>query len=94
MDVKQAIAEMRTYLDQIEKLVDENGATRSLLPNDGRLAYSAAEVAALIGNSRKTIYTWIDEGRIPTVPLPGNSQLRIPRWWIEQTLAAKSAKSG
>jgi excisionase family DNA binding protein len=49
------------------------------------------EAAHALGVSDKTMWVWIEEGRVPVVRL-GSRTVRIPQQWLED-LAATTAAS-
>ena len=48
------------------------------------LAFRPAEVAAMLGVSKASVYRNVASGAIPSVRV-GRS-VRIPKWWVEERL--------
>ena len=56
----------------------EQGTTGSGSARTDRIAYSVAEVAALLGKHINTIYGWVHSGALPSERI-GNT-IYIPKW--------------
>jgi excisionase family DNA binding protein len=51
----------------------------------GRIAYTVAEVAAMLGKHPNTIYEWVQRGALPAEKLGGT--IYIPKWALARLLA-------
>lgn len=70
---------MTRALDQVE-IIDIRGLSVDLSAQESPF-YRLSEVARVLQVSKKTIYTWIDAGRLQGVILPSGSW-RFPKVWI------------
>ena len=61
------------------------GTSRSDSARDGRIAYTVAEVAALLGKHSNTIYGWVRSGALPSERI-GNT-IYIPKWALARLQA-------
>ena len=51
----------------------------------GRIAYTVAEVAAMLGKHPNTIYEWVQRGALPAEKLGGT--IYIPKWALARLLS-------
>ena len=51
----------------------------------GRIAYTVAEVAAMLGKHPNTIYDWVQRGALPAEKLGGT--IYIPKWALARLLS-------
>ena len=51
----------------------------------GRIAYTVAEVAAMLGKHPNTIYEWVQRGVLPAEKLGGT--IYVPKWALARLLA-------
>jgi excisionase family DNA binding protein len=51
----------------------------------GRIAYTVAEVAAMLGKHPNTIYEWVQRGALPAEKLGGT--IYIPKWALARLQA-------
>ena len=51
----------------------------------GRIAYSVAEVAAMLGKHPNTIYEWVQRGALPAEKLGGT--IYVPKWALARLLS-------
>jgi excisionase family DNA binding protein len=63
----------------------EQGTARFGSGRAGRIAYTVAEVAALLGKHSNTIYGWVRSGALPSERI-GNT-IYIPKWALARLLA-------
>jgi excisionase family DNA binding protein len=49
------------------------------------------EAATLLGISPRTLYTFVETGRVPVVRLPGSRAIRFDREVLSESLAATQA---
>ncbi|HYT94986.1 MAG TPA: helix-turn-helix domain-containing protein [Gemmataceae bacterium] len=62
------------------------GATgHGLAGESGRIAYTVAEVAALLGKHINTVYDWVKAGALPAERIGGT--IYIPKWALGRLLA-------
>ena len=59
-----------------------------MMPNEGRRYYSPAEVAELLGVTRRTVYAWIKAGVLPAI----KSGPKL--WLISQDLLSTFERQG
>jgi excisionase family DNA binding protein len=59
-------------------MIGEIDAILSLLPDDGRVAFSIKELASMTGVSERTIHRRIKEGSIPVVRSGGRTLIPKP----------------
>jgi excisionase family DNA binding protein len=64
------------------------GTSRSSSARDGRIAYTVAEVAALLGKHVNTVYGWVRSGALPSERVGGT--IYIPKWALARLEAAPS----
>jgi excisionase family DNA binding protein len=50
----------------------------------GRIAYTVAEVAAMLGKHPNTIYEWVQRGALPAEKLGGT--IYVPKWALARLL--------
>lgn len=55
--------------------------------------YTPGQVAELFQVHISTVYTWINEGRIPVVAAPLKRQKRIPKEWVDAKLAEATVET-
>lgn len=48
---------------------------------------STGQVARRLGYSRKQVWRWCVDGKIPAVQFGDGSEWRIPLWWVAERLA-------
>jgi excisionase family DNA binding protein len=51
----------------------------------GRIAYTVAEVAAMLGKHPNTIYEWVQRGALPAEKLGGT--IYVPKWALARLLS-------
>ena len=51
----------------------------------GRIAYTVAEVAAMLGKHPNTIYEWVQRGVLPAEKLGGT--IYVPKWALARLLS-------
>ena len=51
----------------------------------GRIAYTVAEVAAMLGKHPNTIYEWVHQGALPAEKLGGT--IYVPKWALARLLS-------
>ena len=51
----------------------------------GRIAYTVAEVAAMLGKHPNTIYEWVQRGALPAEKLGGT--IYIPKWALARLIS-------
>jgi excisionase family DNA binding protein len=51
----------------------------------GRIAYTVAEVAAMLGKHPNTIYEWVQRGALPAEKLGGT--IYVPKWALARLIA-------
>jgi excisionase family DNA binding protein len=51
----------------------------------GRIAYSVAEVAAMLGKHPNTIYEWVQRGALPAEKLGGT--IYVPKWALARLIS-------
>ena len=51
----------------------------------GRIAYTVAEVAAMLGKHPNTIYEWVQRGALPAEKLGGS--IYVPKWALARLLS-------
>src|SRR4029453_5276627 len=51
----------------------------------GRMAYTVAEVAAMLGKHPNTIYEWVQRGALPAEKLGGT--IYVPKWALARLLS-------
>jgi excisionase family DNA binding protein len=51
----------------------------------GRIAYTVAEVAAMLGKHPNTIYEWVQRGALPAEKLGGT--IYVPKWALAGLLS-------
>ena len=51
----------------------------------GRIAYTVAEVAAMLGKHPNTIYDWVQRGALPAEKLGGT--IYVPKWALARLLS-------
>jgi excisionase family DNA binding protein len=61
--------------------------SRSIQPagERGRIAYTVAEVAAMLGKHPNTIYEWVQRGALPAEKLGGT--IYVPKWVLARLLS-------
>jgi excisionase family DNA binding protein len=55
----------------------------------GRIAYTVAEVAAMLGKHPNTIYEWVQRGALPAEKLGGT--IYVPKWALARLLSPSPA---
>jgi excisionase family DNA binding protein len=50
----------------------------------GRIAYTVAEVAAMLGKHPNTIYEWVQRGALPAEKLGGT--IYVPKWALARLI--------
>jgi excisionase family DNA binding protein len=63
----------------------EQGTARSDSARADRIAYTVAEVAALLGKHINTVYGWVRSGALPSERI-GNT-IYIPKWALARLLS-------
>ena len=63
----------------------EEGTARFGLGRADRIAYTVAEVAALLGKHSNTVYGWVRSGALPSERI-GNT-IYIPKWALARLQA-------
>jgi excisionase family DNA binding protein len=56
-----------------------------LAGESGRIAYTVAEVAKLLGKHINTIYEWVQRGALPSEKIGGT--IYIPKWALARLVA-------
>ena len=51
----------------------------------GRIAYTVAEVAAMLGKHPNTIYEWVQRGALPAEKLGGT--IYVPKWALARLIS-------
>jgi excisionase family DNA binding protein len=51
----------------------------------GRIAYTVAEVAAMLGKHPNTIYEWVQRGALPAEKLGGT--IYVPKWALARLMS-------
>ena len=54
----------------------------------GRIAYTVAEVAAMLGKHPNTIYEWVQRGALPAEKLGGT--IYVPKWALARLISPAS----
>lgn len=49
-----------------------------------RIGYRVGEVAEMLGMAQSTVSDFIRRGLIPVVRLGPKTDVRVPRWWVDQ----------
>jgi excisionase family DNA binding protein len=62
-----------------------NSTTIPPTGESGRIAYTVAEVAAMLGKHPNTIYEWVQRGALPAEKLGGT--IYIPKWALARLLS-------
>jgi excisionase family DNA binding protein len=55
----------------------------------GRIAYTVAEVAAMLGKHPNTIYEWVQRGALPAEKLGGT--IYVPKWALARLISPSPA---
>jgi excisionase family DNA binding protein len=62
-----------------------DSTTVRLAGESGRIAYTVAEVAKLLGKHSNTIYEWVGRGALPSEKIGGT--IYIPKWALARLVA-------
>ena len=48
---------------------------------------TTGQVARRLGYSRKQVWRWCVDGKVPAVQIDDGAEYRIPRWWLDERIA-------